>query len=902
MTPKLWSRRAAMRMMAFAGITPLLHGEDAPWIALADYQKRLETFYNETDTRPEFVWVNREDVMYHDHDYPPSIAGAPEYCAFIKKRWVFNRTMQWIRDEGAILCYENAGIVNLSGENQASAWHTGPDNTLKSEGDFSIWTKHSQRRRDCVILPAFQFHVTQHPIVELEADGGDSEWQFCVALKGRGGPPLIATPWHLGHVSARIDLFAELARRGFDWNFPELHFVIGSWGPDPNKTSEIRFRARMLPRACVVGSLPVIRTAARGRSEGVPILAIAVDSDGRGFNPKDVRLSVSAGDYTAPMEHSGNVWIARLRDLKTGEHMAIINAEGALRDRAYVHVRVTDGRFYSMPRQQHWPIWDGKVTGPLTGSYQGTFFFRDAGTEDERMVQTQEDWNSWDRSRPDAEHMHYWESLTLRELDERFRYLATSGFDLLALHSHWGVWERLDAGGQIAPHAAEQLARYLRTAGLHGLAHIQALSSGPYMSPGEEPSYGGTIPYSRYLDEGFQTSEFMKLENTRFDQLFHQYLRDFATLFSDETAIFAMTGSGEGDEFSGPARANDTMSVIQSIDRNHIFLAETIDVMRKLPQRQCEGFRQDRFGGRTYSAGNNAPAEYEIGVYFKFLQMANMYMAEGSWATMPQYNRFHYEVTRDFRGSPRCWTGTQQYRIRLRDTFWLGLVHLLPVMNSWDEAISEDEHFLLRHIRGQVDWNQPFAPPGVALQVDDECANQDSAARKNVTRYEEALVHLGLMYRFIEVDERKTWDALAVIDARQPFRSLRFESEGGSLPDKLKQEIPLDVGPGYACSYAWSQDRHTLLAYVYNTTNHQSDYMWLCGEYHRAPKTASLQLQVKNLPASNLRAQLYDLNTKQLLSSATLNDGKGLFDQGPTKHDFFLLVTPIVAEQPGHGL
>jgi hypothetical protein len=86
-------------------------------------------------------------------------------------------------------------------------------------------------------------------------------------------------------------------------------------------------------------------------------------------------------------------------------------------------------------------------------------------------------------------------------------------------------------------------------------------------------------------------------------------------------------------------------------------------------------------------------------------------MAEGSWATMPRYNRFHYEVNRDFRGSPHCWTGTERYRIRLRDTFWLGLVHLLPVMNTWDEAIAEEEHLLLRHIRGQVDWNQVFAPP-----------------------------------------------------------------------------------------------------------------------------------------------------------------------------------------------
>ena len=891
MKPKLWSRRSVIGMMGLAGLAPLLDAED-PWITLDEYQERLESFYNETDTKPDFVWCNREDVMYHDHSYPPALAATPEYCAFIKKTWVFNRSMEWIRKEGVVLCYENAGVLDLTGEKQVSAWHTGPENALKNEGDFSIWSKRSKRRRDCAVLPAFQFHVGQHPILEVEADGGDCDWQFCIALKGRSGPPLVATPWERGHAITRIDISTELIRRGFDWNFPELHFALGSWNLDPGRPSEIRFRLRMLPNACVVGCLPVIRTADRATAEGFPIVAMAMDANGHSCAPTDARLTAFVGEHSVPMEYADGVWVARVRGLEAGDHIAVITAEGVIRASCHVDVRVTDGRFYSMPREKHWAIRNGSVLGPLTGSYQGTFFFRDAGSEDERMVKTQKDWDSWDRSVADTEHMHYWESLTLAELDERFRYLSASGFDLLSLHSHWGVWERLDGGGRIAPHGAEQLARYLRIAGRHGLAHIQALSSGPYASPGSDSSYGGTIPYSRYLEEGFQTSDFINPANTRFDQLFHQYLHDFATLFSDETALFAMTGSGEGDSHVGAARTNDTMETVQSLDRNHVFLAETIDEMEMLPKKQCDGFEQVRFGGRTYSAGDNAAAEYELGVYFKFLQMANMYMAEGSWAMMPRYNRFHYEVCRDFRGSPHCWTGTPEYRIRLRDTFWLGLVHLLPIMNSWDEALAEDEHMLLHQVRRQVDWNQAFARPTLVLQVDDECAKQEGAARQNVTRYEEELANLGLMYRFISAKEKESRDAVAVIDARQPFRSLKFKADGGLLPDSLKQEMPLEVANGYACSYVCSQDRRTLLAYVYNTTNHEKDYMWLCGKYHRAPKPVALKIQVKNLPSSQLIAQLYDLNTKQMISAALLKEGKDLFDQGFTQHDYFILVTP----------
>ena len=47
----------------------------------------------------------------------------------------------------------------------------------------------------------------------------------------------------------------------------------------------------------------------------------------------------------------------------------------------------------------------------------------------ERLVKTQVDWDSWDRSEPPGEHLLYWESLTEPQLDERFRYLAENGWD-----------------------------------------------------------------------------------------------------------------------------------------------------------------------------------------------------------------------------------------------------------------------------------------------------------------------------------------------------------------------------------------------------------------------------------------------------------------------------------------
>lgn len=886
-----WSRRWVLRALAASAVSPVLKASEREWTAQNDYLERLETFFSETETRPALVWTNCEDVLYHDMEYPEPVASAPEYCPFLMKVWVFNRAMQWARAGGAILCYEDMGILPLSGDHQVSAWHTGRDNSITNDGEFTQWTKSSPRRRDCLVLPAFQFSLNQHPVLELEVSDADADWQFCATLKGRCGPPLLSTPWQSGPGKFRIDVAAELLRRGFDWAFPEMHFAIGTWHEDPGHKSSLRFRIRIMPAPAVTGCLPVIRTEGRVNAEGVPLLAVITDTDGRRVGSENAQLDASFNGVSVRMTHSDGLWTGRLRNVPAGEHIVQLASTGSVQSTGAIQVRITDGRFFTYDRNLGSVERDGKAPGPLTGSYQGTFYFRNAGTPNERMVQTQSEWNQWSGADPESERMHFWESLKREELDERLRLLSSQGWDLLTLHQHWGAWERLDAGGRIAPHGAEQLARYLQTASRYGLAHIQALSSGPYASPGPKIKYGGTIPYSRYLEEGFQTQQFAQ-PGSHFDALFHQYLDDFATLFSDETALFAMTASGEGDHFNGPARTNDVSNVIRRTDRNHLFFAETVLVLDKLPQKHSEGFKQDLFGGRTYFVGNQGPAEYDIGAYFKFLQMAGMYLAEGSWPPMPAYTKFHFEVLKDENGSPRNWTGTERYRLRLRDTLYLAFVHRLPAANSWDEMFSEDEHFLLRQIRNQVNWSQQFASAPVAVLVDDNSAKTGSDGWQNIAAYEKSFAHMGLMYRFVPADGARDSISAFTVDGRQPFQPLRFQSAGGSLPDSLKSRIPVQLDPGYAINHLWSSNGRTMLAYLYNTTNHERDYMWLCGTYHRSPRPANLRLQIQNLPQADLTAYVYDLNAKALLTAIPVRNGQAATDLGLTDHDYFLLVKP----------
>ena len=111
--------------------------------------------------RPKYVWENREDVIYHDLSYSnQAIENAPEIVPFMHRAWVFNKAMQWRLEPKGILCYSAPATLLLTGEKSVSAWHSDPANELSTQGEYTIFHKRSvNRRRDCAVLPAFQFHV-----------------------------------------------------------------------------------------------------------------------------------------------------------------------------------------------------------------------------------------------------------------------------------------------------------------------------------------------------------------------------------------------------------------------------------------------------------------------------------------------------------------------------------------------------------------------------------------------------------------------------------------------------------------------------------------------------------------------------------------------------------------------
>ena len=67
--------------------------------------------------RPTHVWENWEDLLYDLETNPEPIIRAPEIQPFMKRVWVFNRTIQWHDEglDGCLLSYSAGGDLMLTG-------------------------------------------------------------------------------------------------------------------------------------------------------------------------------------------------------------------------------------------------------------------------------------------------------------------------------------------------------------------------------------------------------------------------------------------------------------------------------------------------------------------------------------------------------------------------------------------------------------------------------------------------------------------------------------------------------------------------------------------------------------------------------------------------------------------
>jgi len=715
----------------------------------------------------------------------------------MREAWVFNRAMVWLDEkaglDGAVVCYSSQSPLLLTGRRQVSRWYAGRANELSNADDeFTRFVKKDPKRQvDHVSLPPFQFHLEQHPIAELQVRQATHPWQFLIVVKGRSGPPLFASPWREGPGRLAVDARALYRRKGYRHHFAELHFCVATWTKDPKERAAVVFRLRLNGRPAIVPSLPAIRTAERAKRQGVPIYAVVLDEKAQRLGKGTVEVTASIGKTAVRLSENGSgVWKGIVRGLPVGEHKATLSAGWKRAGRApavsTLDIHITDGQFVGYDPKLRLLTKRGKPIGPITGSYRGQVMFKGIGAPGESPLHGRKEWEAAHATpgKPDY-GFHWWESLTERELDADYAYLARCGWSVVHLCQGWLWWERLDCGGRIAPHGAEQLACVLAAARRHGLHVHFALSHYPL---GQK-----SAPYAQYLEAGYRRGDYAN-PSSKFYQMFISYLRHFATLFRDETALSGLTAAGEGDPSCGKTFVNAVHDFVQTRDRNHLFLCEPHHRMSRDPNYYRKaGWRPLLGGMRTYFI-DRQPAE-AIAVQFKLAALGHVFMAEGLyWGYMGAASR------------------TARYRERVRETFYTGLAYRSPIMMSWEERVVEDERLVFEQVRRAIDWSEPFQRPRLAIRIGPR--SMAGAGRRTLCRYEAALSRIPLEHAYVWENDPVSPGTLHTIEARQPFSEPAFLSDGGKLPDALRSEMPLRLPEGFAANYSWSQDRRTLLAFI----------------------------------------------------------------------------------------
>lgn len=722
----------------------------------------------------------------------------------MRQAWVFNRSLEWIASDGTVLCVPTAAPLLLTGTRQASRWFTaGPNEVSEVDEETSRFIKRDPKADvDHVSLPPFQFPIEAFPEAELEVTEATHPWQFLAGLKGRSGPPLYAGPWREGPGRISVDLLRMYRGKGYRHHFAQLQFFLAVWTKEPAREAVLSFRLRLAGVPAVVPCLPVVRTVERVRAEGAPIVAAVVDERGRRRGKDAVSVEARIGGLTVPLSDGGDgLWRGAVRELPGGDHRAELVAAwrggGRPPVRTALEVRVTDGRFVGYDPGLRLLTLSGKPLGPLSGSYRGAPMFSDIGTPKETLVQGPEAWDAVKGGAWGGQHAnfggarygyHWWESLTPEELDRDYAYLARCGWGVVHLCQGWWVWERLDAGGRLAPHGAEQLALAAATARRHGLRLLFAVSHYPLGKV--------SAPYAQYLEAGYKPADYRD-PGSKFYSMFKNYLAQFTDVFRDETGILGFTAAGEGDPDCGKTFVNEVHDFLRSRDPNHLVLGEPHHAMNRDPLYHVrEGWKPRLSGMRTYFI-DKKPLE-AVGAQFKLAGLGDLFMAEG--------------IFWGYSGGP---TDTARYRERIRETLSIGFAHRSPLLLTWEERVAEDEHRILDEVRRAIDWSRPFARPRVAVRAGPE--SLPDAGKMALARYEAAFSRIPLEYFCLWEDGEVPAGTLAVLDARQPFREPSFASEGGTLPEALRAEMPLRLPTGLAANYSWSEDRRQLIAFLRRT-------------------------------------------------------------------------------------
>ena len=215
----------------------------------------------------------------------------------------------------------------------------------------------------------------------------------------------------------------------------------------------------------------------------------------------------------------------------------------------------------------------------------------------------------------------------------------------------------------------------------------------------------------------------------------------------------------------------------------------------------------------------------------------------------------------------------------------ISLVLQQPLCIAWSAVIVEGQCKAFAQAAAQVDWTAfQRAKPPIAVIVD----KPDAEQFRRMAQYEEALSSVPVDHEFIRPDADRAGYAL-VLDARQDSATALTPD---ALPAALLQSLPLRVSDGNHTSYALSQDRRWLVAYVRNAGHYE---LGMCDiqsveRYRLADRPRRVEVELRGFAGPCVH-QVWDAATAKVVAQGKLSDPLKIgFDD--TAADLLVLVKP----------
>ena len=804
---------------------------------------------------------------------------------------VFSRAMRWVtKAEGlsrGCIAYDAAGWLPLTGDRPASRWlelrpwpnHSPthwPDqpNVARQAGGSTLFGLPEGTQESTFVLRAFQFNLEQHGTLAWRGDPQGVEWRLeATATDGMRQFlwTLWRSPWSCSQAEGTLDLRSVYRDAGRPNRYAEVDVLLRlRRTPGARAKGQFGLRLGLEGRAAVVPRWPVVATVQQARDHGVLLEAIAVDQKGGVIRGASASLEATVAGQTVRLDPVGDHGVRRgvARGLGPGEHVVRVVA----RDRTgreiastAMTVDVTPLAFLTHydPDARSYCTASGRAVGPLLGDLFAWVPYSELSAERRRLILGMP-------RKPEGQPFSYtkWRSLPRADIDAYIGYMADSGVRVLRLTPNVNPNEYyLDAGGVLAPHGMEQFAYILAAGRRRGMRAVVNLTHYPYL----RRSTGNKPPVQRYIEAGYPgVHSWTSAEMWR---LLSGYLDQLLGFTGEDPAVKAYTVMGENDQMMPADWLNRAYGFIKSRAPRQMVVLE-----------QGGGIRQDA-EGRLATWREFRPAT-DGGVGYRAYRTERCHTD----CFMAVAARLFNTARPSFLGEVSCGIHTEPgFVTKYRDAMGLALTLQQGMGIAWSAVMVEGQCKAFTEAARQVDWTSfRRADPPVAIVVDKAGPEQI----RRLVQVEAALSAVPVDYRYVR-DPVDQAGAALVLDGRLAAAD---EPVSLDLPADVVSRSPLRLSPGNHCSYALSQDRGWLVAYVRNAGHYE---IGLCdirsvGLHRLADRPRPVTIELRGFPGKR-RFRIWDAATADVLRDGAFA-GHVRLELGPIAADLVLLVRPAEQE------